>query len=106
MCTLLYNLYTEDSSGAIDQEFTRSSRFRMGRGEGKNTHQDKTLMQQYQDQYDGRAIDIQPHIATNENQESSPRFLRVHFCYDSMTQKIVVGSCGRHLDNSTTRKIN
>lgn len=104
MCTILYPLYTEGDGIAVDQAFTSKSRFRMGRGQGANTHQNKTIMKQYEDTYNGRTINIEPHIATNEQLETSPRFLRIYFCYDAASQKIVVGSCGKHLDNSSTRK--
>ena len=69
------------------------------------TRKDSTLMRQYEDDYNGKIISIEPHIKTAETKESSPRFLRVYFGFDEESKKIVIGSCGKHLNNYTTRKI-
>lgn len=104
MCTTLYELYAKGCY-AIDQEFDRRTVFRMVRGAGVMTRRDKALLQQYRDEYDGREISIEAHIASSESRESDPRFLRIYFCYDAVTQKLLVGSCGQHLKNYTTRKL-
>ena len=104
MATTLYDLY-EAETPAVDQAFNRISNLRLARGEGMMTRRNNELMRQYQDIYDGRAIDIESHIKTSQNQESSPKFLRVYFCYDSTLHKLLIGHCGSHLDNASTRKI-
>lgn len=105
MVTLLYDLYENDEVKLVDQEFNRKSKLMLARGEGTMTRKDAKLMRQYTDVYQGKEIDIQAHVKTNENSETSNRFLRIYFYYDSSAHKIIVGSCGKHLDNYTTQKI-
>lgn len=63
------------------------------------------MMRQYSDEYNGREIDIEAHIK-NGNKESDPRFVRIHFAYDpAVSDKILIGHCGKHLDNYSTRKV-
>ena len=104
MATTLYDLY-ETEAPAVDQAFGRTTSLRMARGEGAMTRRDNSLMKQFRDVYDGREINIEAHIKTSQSQESSPKFLRVYFCYDSTLRKILIGHCGSHLDNYSTRKI-
>ena len=104
MATTLYDLY-ETEAPAVDQAFGRTTSLRMARGEGAMTRRDNTLMKQFRDVYAGREINIEAHIKTSQSQESSPKFLRVYFCYDSTLRKILIGHCGSHLDNYSTRKI-
>ena len=89
----------------MDQAFGRTTSLRMARGEGAMTRRDNTLMKQFRDVYDGREINIEAHIKTSQSQESSPKFLRVYFCYDGTLRKILIGHCGSHQDNYSTRKI-
>ena len=105
MSTLLYDLYENDEVKLVDQEFNQRSKLELARGEGRMTRKDPKLMRQYKDVYHGKEIDIQAHIKTNENNEASNKFLRVYFCYDSSIHKIIVGSCGKHLDDFTTQKV-
>lgn len=104
MATTLYDLY-ETEAPAVDQAFGHTTSLRMARGEGAMTRRDNTLMKQFRDVYAGREINIEAHIKTSQSQESSPKFLRVYFCYDSTLRKILIGHCGSHLDNYSTRKI-
>ncbi len=104
MVTTLYPLYQQDVA-QVDREFAARSKLRMARGEGRMTRRDNKLLRQYDDTYHGKPISIEPHIKTSETKESSPRFLRVYFCYDEESRKIVIGSCGKHLDNYTSQKI-
>lgn len=63
-----------------------------------------SLMRQRIDKYNGQEIDIEPHVK-NGSQESDPKFVRIHFAYDpNVADKIIVGHCGKHLDNYSTRK--
>ena len=103
--TLLYDLYEDDEVKLVDQTFNRKSKLQLARGEGTMTRKDSKLMRQYTDVYHGKEIDIQAHIKTNETNDTSNRFLRIYFYYDSNTHKIIIGSCGKHLDNYTTQKI-
>lgn len=104
MVTTLYALYQQELP-QVDREFERCSKLRMARGEGKMTHKNTKLRRQYVDTYHGKEIEIETHIKTSEVKESSPKFLRVYFCYDAESQKIIIGSCGKHLDNYSTQKV-
>lgn len=103
--TLLYDLYEDDEVKLVDQAFNQKSKLQLARGEGTMTRKDSKLMRQYTDVYHGKEIDIQAHIKTNETNDTSNRFLRIYFYYDSNAHKIIIGSCGKHLDNYTTQKI-
>lgn len=105
MCTLLYDLYEADEVKLVDQEFNRRSKLELARSEGAMTRKDTRLMRQYTDTYNGKEIDIQAHIKTSENNETSNRFLRIYFYYDSNIHKIIIGSCGKHKENYTSQKV-
>jgi hypothetical protein len=68
------------------------------------TRNDKGLMQEYQDTFQGRPITCEAHIGTN-NDGTDARFFRVYFTYDEQTRLIVISSCGKHLDNYSTRSL-
>ena len=87
MATTLYELHTDASVTMVDRAFNERSAFRVARGEGTMT------------------ICIESHLKSNQNRESSPQFLRIYYCYDEVTHKLLIGSCGRHLDNYTTQKV-
>lgn len=105
MATTLYELHTDASVTMVDRAFNERSAFRVARGEGTMTRRDSGLMRQFQDVYQGRPICIESHMKSNQNRESSPQFLRIYYCYDEVTRKLLIGSCGRHLDNYTTQKV-
>mgnify|MGYP003294048937 CR=1 FL=1 len=101
VATDLYELLKENPANAY-KEFTDRTGWECSRGEGKMTRKDSELMKQYQDTYNNRKINIEPHIK-NQNKESHPHFVRLHFAF--VEDKIVIGHCGKHLDNYSTRKI-
>ena len=105
MATTLYELHTDASVTMVDRAFNERSAFRVARGEGPMTRRDADLMRQFQDVYQGRPICIESHLKSNQNRESSPQFLRIYYCYDEVTHKLLIGSCGRHLNNYTTQKV-
>lgn len=105
MVTTLFDLYEDDSVVLVDQAFNRCSNLRLARGEGTMTRKNAGLMRNYRDTYEGRDIDIQAHIKTTEVRPGSPKFLRIYFSYEPDLHKIVVGSCGEHLENHTSQKI-
>ena len=105
MATTLYDLLEDPDITLVDHEFNRRSKLRLARSEGTMTRKDATLMRQYLDTYQGKSINIEAHIKTNEAKETSPRFLRIYFNYDGDSHKIIIGSCGKHLENFTTAKI-
>lgn len=99
----LYNLLKRNPATAFT-DFKDYTGWDCSRGEGAQTHADSKFMRQRIDKYNGQEIDIEPHVK-NGSQESDPKFVRIHFAYDpNVADKIIVGHCGKHLDNYSTRK--
>jgi len=104
IATTLYDLLQENPATAYKQ-FREITGWTCARGEGPMTRNNSNLMKQYVDEYDGQEIDIEAHIKQG-NKDSDPRSVRVHFAYDSsITKKILIGHCGKHLDNYSSQKI-
>lgn len=103
MATHLADMYRVGSSD-IEEDYKTRTGWTLKRGEGKMTRKDKKLMAQRIDSYEGREINIEPHVA-NGNKESDPDFIRVYFAYDGVTRKIIIGHVGKHLDNYTSKSI-
>lgn len=80
------------------KEFKRVTGIDCSRGEGRMTRKDKVLMRQFISQYNGKDIDIEPHITFPRMSQS------IHFGYSETEQKIVVGHCGEHLKIYSTQK--
>lgn len=75
------------------------------RGEGAMTRKDAKLMQQYEDTYNGQELDIEAHVKSG-TKDSDPRSIRIYFAYDpAVAPQILIGHCGKHLDNHTTKKV-
>lgn len=104
MATRLYDLYQDPNVTTVEATFSRQSSFDIARGEGMMTRRDPKLMRNYDDVYQGRPIRIESHLK-NGTKETSPQFLRIYYAWDAETQKIVIGSCGKHLTNYSTQKI-
>lgn len=102
---ILHPLLASDESIDIVAEFTSKSRFSYARSEGKQTRKDPKLMAQRKDIYQGREIFIERHISSSTGDPSSKSFIRVYFDYDKPSGKIVIGQCGSHMDNYTTRSL-
>ena len=105
MATALFELYTDDRRMDIEEAFGRESTFSLALSAGMMTRNDNRLMQGYEDTYQGRTISIESHLKSNANRESDKRFLRIYYCFDRETGKLVIGSCGRHKENYSTRKV-
>lgn len=103
--TRLYDLFNNDDITSIEKEFNHCSNLYFARGEGAMTRRNSELMRQYTDTYQGKTINIEAHIKTKESKESSSKFLRIYLYYDNELHKIIIGSCGRHLNNYTSLKI-
>ena len=102
--TTLYELLHEKPSQAY-KEFTNQTGWECSRGNGHQTRADSKLMRQYVDTYNGQEINIEAHIK-NGNNDKDPKSVRIYFAYDSsVADKIIIGHCGKHLDNATTRKV-
>jgi len=103
MATTLYDLYTDDRVTQIDKEFKVRTGWDLARGEGAMTRKDSTLMKQYVTLYDGREIDIESHIKSGTS-DSDSKFIRIYFGYDGVSNKLIIGQCGRHKKNYSTSK--
>lgn len=99
----LYDLLKRNPATAY-RDFKDYTGWDCSRGEGAQTHADSKFMRLRIDKYNGQEINIEPHVK-NASQENDPKFVRIHFAYDpNITDKIIVGHCGKHLDNYSTRK--
>lgn len=99
----LYNLIKSNPSTAYS-EFKNQTGWEIARSEGRQTRCDSKMMRQYIDRYNDQEIDIEAHVK-NANRESDPKFVRIYFAYDpSVADKIIIGHCGSHLENFSTRK--
>lgn len=87
------------------KEFTDKTGWECSRGMGTMTRLDRKLMRKYIDSFDGQEINIEAHIK-NGNKDSDPKSVRIYFAYDpQITDRIIIGHCGKHLDNYSSRKI-
>jgi len=103
IATDLFDLVKSNPAQAYT-EFKNKTGWDVARGEGHQTRVDAKLMRQYVDTYDGQEIDIEAHIKSGVR-ESDPRFVRIYFAYDpSIADKIIIGHCGKHIENYSTRK--
>lgn len=99
----LWPKYFEDKDSATkaELEFQNETGYEVTFHESSTTNKDNRLMRERQLSYDGRAIDISPHIKGHSGNRNAP--LRVHFCVDRETQLIVVGHCGAHKETAGTK---
>lgn len=103
MCCVLYPLYEKKVTN-VEGKFEQQTGIDMATGEGRQTRKNGELMRIYQDVYQGRWLDTQTHLKKG-NGPSDPKFMRIYFAYDKETNKIIISSCGEHLDNHSTGKI-
>lgn len=95
--TPLYNQNCVD----IKSEFHNLCGWEMAGREGHETRKNNKLMALRKDVYEGREISIEPHVKRGRV-EGASNFIRVYYCYDVKTSRIVIGHVGSHLDNYTT----
>jgi hypothetical protein len=102
MATTLHSMFfVEDTQGVdLERKFKEMSGFDLAMSEGKSTKKDKKFMNLRRDVYEGKTVEIVPHVKLGNKE---PRLLRVHFYLDHDRELIVVGHCGGHLDNFSTR---
>lgn len=106
MATEFYTLLLDSSTINAADTFTKTlnSGFTHSRGAGSMTRKDKNLMRQYQDTYNQKTINIEAHFKKG-NSDTDPKSVRVYYAWVPSDKKIVVGHCGKHLDNFSTRQI-
>lgn len=103
MSTNLVNLYRSNTPN-IENVFREATGCDLARGEGSQTRNNPALMALRKDKYQNRDIIIEPHIRRG-NKDNSPDCVRIYFCYDRISSKIVIGHVGNHLDNHTSLSI-
>ena len=97
LCTVAYELYTSPGGTDITKEFNSRTKFEYARGAGTMTRKDSKLIEQYKDTYDGREIEAEEHIKKGNDKSPSGQSIRVYFCFDSTSKKIIISHVGRHL---------
>lgn len=80
-------------------QFKNKTGYDCARGEGAETRKDKKKMRQFRIELDGEPIDIEPHLTFPTEGQS------IHFGYSTTKRRIIIGHCGEHLDNYSTRKV-
>lgn len=108
MCTSVYDIYSQgQGTGNPDSRLKQDQRvpsgFELALSEGSNTNRNPKLMKLRKVQYDGRILDITPHLKSGHGKDSEET-LRIYYCWDQETGKIVIGHIGTHLDNDTSLK--
>ncbi len=103
MATKLIELYRANTP-QIEYAFRISTGWDMARGEGSQTRNNPALMALRNDKYQGRNIKIEPHVRKGTRDNSSD-CVRVYFCYDNVSDRIVIGHVGNHLDNHTSLSV-
>ena len=104
MATILRKLYISDSGIDIVREFEQSSRFSLALTEGRETRKNKDLMKLREDTYAGDKINIEPHVSLGNFRGDKSKSIRVYYDFHKKSQKIVIGCCGEHLTNYSTKK--
>jgi predicted metal-dependent phosphoesterase TrpH len=103
MATTLHDLYFGGSTGDVERSFREQTGFELALNEGRQTQRNKDLMRLRKLHHDGEEYDITPHAKAGGNKE--PKCLRIYYSTVPDSQKIIIGHCGAHLDNSTTAKL-
>jgi len=102
VATTLHNLFFLETDKPVDieKEFNNRTGFELAMTEGKQTKNDAKLLKKREIDYKGSTIDIGPHIKYGNKK---PKMLRVYFCPHPASGKIIVGHCGDHLENHSSK---
>lgn len=103
MATKLVELYRKNTP-EIDKVFHAETGWDMARGEGSSTRKNRENMALRNDKYQERDIKTEQHVRKG-NVDDSPDCVRVYFCYDKVSDRIVISHVGNHLDNHTTLSV-
>ncbi len=93
----------DETDGTAGYEFQNETGYELAFHESTQTNKDQRLQKLRQVTYDGRSLNITPHVKGKTGNRNAP--LRVHFAIDKQTEKIVVGHCGEHMETAGTRKV-
>lgn len=105
MCTSVYDIYSQgQGSGSpearLKQDQRVPSRFELALSEGSNTNRNAKLTKLREVSFDGRTLNITPHLKAGHGKDSEDT-LRIYYCWDPVTGKIIIGHIGTHLLNDT-----
>jgi hypothetical protein len=101
LATKLWAVLFESEAGNPEDDFNAQSSFRLAMSEGKQTKKDANLMKLRRIMHNNKELDITPHLKYGNK---PPKMLRMHFHVDGNGKKLIIGHCGEHLDNYSTRK--
>lgn len=92
-----------DGEGDKRASYKDATGFDLSMTESKMTKADKNLSKIRLRQYKGNEIDINAHVGYGNR---LPNMLRIHFYISPTDKKIVIGHCGDHLENFSSRSMN
>ena len=106
--TLAMNLWPkyfeqDEANGTAGTEFQRETGYYLTFHESAQTNKDPRLLKQREISYDGRTLNIAPHVKGKSGNRNAS--LRIHFAIDRPTRKIIIGHCGDHMETAGTRKV-
>lgn len=97
-----YDLFFNEVAGDKKRIYHEKTGFNLAMTEGTTTKKNKDLVRQRVHQYKDEDVQMLAHVGFGSKK---PNMLRVHFHIDNEDKVLVIGHCGDHLDNSTTRKL-
>ena len=104
MANTLWELLCDNPSQAC-RLFQEKTGWGCAQTEGSMTRADPSLMKQYKDIYEGHEVNVESHVK-NGNKESDPKFIRVYFGFaPEVSNKIIISSIGKHIENYSSQKI-
>lgn len=100
--TLYPLVFDEHENNDFLEEYRSREGFEISLRETKATKDDARLRNARKVLYNGKEIDITPHVKGKTG--SKGKTLRVHFYIDHENEKIVIGHCGPHLKTAGTKR--
>ena len=113
----LYPLVFDAEGCEFVKKYNSKSQFELALTEGKNTNRNERLVDIRKISFEGKEIDITPHLKSPGEQSKA---LRVHFSIQRNLKPekgvakgdvgvkrnlLVIGHCGKHLEVSSTRSM-
>lgn len=106
MCTAVYGIYARGNGSGnaedrLKQDPSVPARFELAMSEGPNTNRNPRLVKLRQVSYEGRTVDITPHLKVGRGVDSMDT-LRIYYGWDAVDNRLVIGHIGTHLLNDTS----
>lgn len=98
----LHEVIFMEKGGDKKKQYLDKTGFELSMTEGKTTKANTRFIQERTRIYKGEEIECLAHIGFGNKPDN---LLRIHFYIDNDEEKIVIGHCGEHLENASTRKI-